>query len=1530
VAWLFIVPLALLLTVVGLLYVPGVFNAVVQRALPWVDHAAGMQITINRAELSFPLHVAVDGLTVTTPTVADTMLTAADARASVGLLPLLRGNIAVDNAVVRHGFYQMGGADSLYVAADIDSVGAAALINLSRNSIDVSHAALDGARLKVILGPDTTSAPVDTTSVEPWLITLRNVSLRRVDYNMTMALAAGVDTVSASLADAALNFGTIRVADTICINAGTLTIDVPRALYAAAGSTVEPGLNPTRLSLSDISAQVDSFAMQGLQLRVPVSRLHAAEQCGLRLDASGVFAMDSTMLYANDFRLLTTYSKLRLSAVMGLDTIPELTPLMVDATAEVGTEDVGLAYPLLKPLLKQLPAQVPLKLRAKLSGTMARLEVDTLAAEMQRTFSLKGSGSVGNFTSTNLMRDMIADVQFTGKLIDASTVNRLKILPDGVNVPSLALTGNFTALTGNYSGAMRATTGSGRLALDATYRGTAPDYTLQLRADAFPVSAFVPDMGIGTVTADLAVKGRGFNPMKSNSQFDVTLSVDHVDYQNRPVRNIALDASLHGGHLIADVNSEAPDADLTVALDATLHRDLISWNLDGDIRALDLRALGVTDSLMAGSMRISSTGCYAPRTDSIAADASIASLHWQQGSALLTSDAVSATLLSSAGSGTRAKFTDSRGNLTADFTSPSPLMTLASRFSRASTLAMSMAERRNVVVDSLQRVLPQFTFRASALSPSIISQYLAADEFDFHSLNFTAVNDTSIRANATLLGFRSGTDIRVDTLTADLHQKGDALLLDVDMGNRPGTFDEFAQVCLRGGMRGNRGMFYLKQQNLKGETGYSLGFNAEVADSLITIKLDPLNPVIAYKNWTVNDGNYVEINPYTYHIDANLDAAGDASRVQLFTSHDHDNEADADEDDVMTPTNDLTLRVTDISLADWLKLNPFAPPVEGTVSADIKLDYEELTTINGSGTINLRGLTYGKQRVGDFDLGVDLSSSHGVVNADVSLLVDGVKTITATGALNDSTKSSPFLLDMEMVRMPLAVVNPFLPSDMARMSGALSGTMKVDGSLTQPIFNGTLHFDSAAVTVPMIGSGFRFAETPVEVDSSRIRFTDFSIYGSNDNPLRINGNVDVSSLTSPQVNLSMEGSNMMLVNSKKKKGVDVYGKAYADLNATVQGNMRFMRVDVDASLLPQTNVTYIMSDAQTQIALQNTSNLVKFVNFNDTTTVQSVDSVDTSSMMLVVNASLRVRQGSTITVDLSADGQNRAQVKGEGTLDYSLTPSASEGRMTGRFTINSGFVRYSLPVISEKLFNFTPGSYIAFNGDMLNPVLAVNAVDEVRANVTRDGENSRLVNFDVALDVTGTLEQMNVAFDLSTDDDITVQNELQSMSSEQRANQAMNLLLYGVYSGSGTNANANLSGNALYSFLTSQLNTWAAGAIKGVDLSFGMDQYDRTLDGSTATTTNYSYTVSKSLLDDRFKIVVGGKYSTDANVDENFAQNLISDISFEYLLNDAGSMYVRLFRHTGYESILEGEITQTGVGFVVKRKIRRLIDIFRF
>ena len=76
---------------------------------------------------------------------------------------------------------------------------------------------------------------------------------------------------------------------------------------------------------------------------------------------------------------------------------------------------------------------------------------------------------------------------------------------------------------------------------------------------------------------------------------------------------------------------------------------------------------------------------------------------------------------------------------------------------------------------------------------------------------------------------------------------------------------------------------------------------------------------------------------------------------------------------------------------------------------------------------------------------------------------------------------------------------------------------------------------------------------------------------------------------------------------------------------------------------------------------------------------------------------------------------------------------------------------------------------------------------------------------------------------------------------------------------------------------------------------------------------------------------MGGNYSTDASADENLAQNLISDISFEYMLKQTNSlsMLVRLFRHVGFENVLEGEVTETGVGFTMRRRISDLRRLFK-
>ncbi|MBR5102489.1 MAG: translocation/assembly module TamB domain-containing protein, partial [Muribaculaceae bacterium] len=308
-----------------------------------------------------------------------------------------------------------------------------------------------------------------------------------------------------------------------------------------------------------------------------------------------------------------------------------------------------------------------------------------------------------------------------------------------------------------------------------------------------------------------------------------------------------------------------------------------------------------------------------------------------------------------------------------------------------------------------------------------------------------------------------------------------------------------------------------------------------------------------------------------------------------------------------------------------------------------------------------------------------------------------------------------------------------------------------------------------------------------------------------------------------------------------------------------------------------------------------------------------------------VQANLNIQRGAKLNAFLTSDGKDRVQLEGSGNLKYTLD-FAGKSNFVGSYVIENGNVRYTPPVISQKLFDIASGSSVTWTGDIAKPELNITATNTMKASVSG---NDRPVEFLVTAKLGKTLADMDLQFDLSCDNNMSVQNELQSMTSAQRSNAAMNLLLYNTYTGTNSTGNINLSStSALYSFLQSQLNSWAASNLKGVDLTFGINQYDTGVNGQSSTETSYSYRLSKSLFNDRFKVVVGGEYSTDASQEENFSSNLINDISFEYHLNQSGTKYLRLFRHTGFESVIEGEITETGVGFVMKRKLSSLKNWF--
>jgi hypothetical protein len=199
-----------------------------------------------------------------------------------------------------------------------------------------------------------------------------------------------------------------------------------------------------------------------------------------------------------------------------------------------------------------------------------------------------------------------------------------------------------------------------------------------------------------------------------------------------------------------------------------------------------------------------------------------------------------------------------------------------------------------------------------------------------------------------------------------------------------------------------------------------------------------------------------------------------------------------------------------------------------------------------------------------------------------------------------------------------------------------------------------------------------------------------------------------------------------------------------------------------------------------------------------------------------------------------------------------------------------------------------------------------------------------MVNFDAGLTIRDRLNSMKLEFLLSTPDNRDIQDELVSMGPEERSKVALAMMATGRYIYGGGAGGMNLDINsALNSFLTSEINNIASGALKTMDISFGMETYDDWGDARR----DFSFQFAKRFYNDRIRVMVGGKVSTS---NEQETESFLDNVSAEYRLDPSGTKNVKLFHERNYESLLEGEITKTGAGIMFRKKVRWLRELFDF
>ncbi|WP_302582153.1 translocation/assembly module TamB domain-containing protein, partial [Paraprevotella clara] len=397
--------------------------------------------------------------------------------------------------------------------------------------------------------------------------------------------------------------------------------------------------------------------------------------------------------------------------------------------------------------------------------------------------------------------------------------------------------------------------------------------------------------------------------------------------------------------------------------------------------------------------------------------------------------------------------------------------------------------------------------------------------------------------------------------------------------------------------------------------------------------------------------------------------------------------------------------------------------------------------------------------------------------------------------------------------------------------------------------------------------------------------------------------------------------NFELINAKRTQQASAYGKVYVDVNARMAGNLNNININGRLGVLGSTDVTYVLKDTPLS-SEDRLSGLVTFVDFSDTTTVATQEEVQPMNMNVMMQIS--IDQGTQVHCLLSADRSKYVDLEGGGELTMNYTPQG-ELTLTGRYTVLNGEMKYSLPVIPLKTFTIASGSYVDFNGPILNPTLNISASERMRATVT-ENDTPRTVSFEVGLSITRTLENMGLEFTIAAPEDMTVQNQLAAMSIEERGKVAVTMLATGMYLLGDNESGGFSTTNALNALLQSEITNIAGKALETIDLSLGVDQ-ETTAEGTERT--DYSFRFAKRFWGNRVSIIVGGKVSTGENV-ENTGQSLIDNVSLEYRLDKSATRYVTLFYDKSYESLLEGEITEMGAGLVLRRKMTRLGELFIF
>lgn len=1505
-----LIPIVLVLLIAILLYIPPVQNFVLQKATRYASEATGMDINVDRILLTFPLNLTLDGIEVITEP-GDTLVTLQQLSVRVSPLPLLNSVVSIseltlDNARINTGSF----LDGMEVQGVVNHLSAQAdEINLTDQKATLNK--LDLSQSAITLRIDSI-AESDTTASDPllWVMALEQINIEQLCFAMQMpadSLRLSTYIDRAALADGLIDLGLSRYTiDQFSISQSTLNYDGDDNLPAQ-------GLDPMHIALSELNISVNNIVYQDREINAGIEQFTAQERSGLAVTSlQGEVRSDSLMIEIPELILNTTDSEVRLLASIPWSVLDEVSEGNMHAmlTASIGKQDVFIFANTLPADFRNAYPNRPINLSAGVEGNLNALTLQQLKAELPTAFSLTAAGRMGALTdSVNRFANIKLQAQtqqldFAKAFLTAEQRNQFNI-PSGIR-----LSGDVILQDQEFQTRLLVTEHQARIQLAARYHTIQESYKASLAIDSLEPIRYMPNDSLLWVTASVEAEGQGTDIYAASTWATLEGQLSDIQYGTMAIEDVTFAGSLRQNQASFELNSQYPTAQMDISLNATLLQNDISGMLIMNVDSLDLYALHLMSSPFNTSFNLFGEVATDLQKE-YNVDLSIGNWDIVMGDIMFSPQIL--TLQARTDEDTTRVSLNS-GDLGLRLTGNADVMTMADKFTViANEVNNQLVQDSTINIAALRPVLPDMSLQISAERDNPLFNFLRRSLIVYNSffLDASTSPEDGLLLDAGLYGLRQDT-LQFDTIQATIRPDSAGLIFTAGVIKNQYRQQLPFTASVQGSLRYRYADAEVLYTNHENEIGLSFGVRALQESDGFLIQLFPDDVILAFNQFSVSPDNYIRYRSMQ-NIEADLRLTG----LQNASLWIHSMPSSDGYPEIHAELSQIDLDVITTGFGDL-------PHMQGILSADLQYAPQQDSSFLVVADMNIDNLIYENGRVGEIMLnGVYLPLQNSEHQIDVHIYRDRQEIASANALYNATQTENNIAGNLNLTTLPFDMLNPFIPDSMARMTGALNGTMAIAGSASEPVLNGYLQMDSTTAYIGMIDTRLRFDDKRIEVNNSLISFNRYNIYSTGDNPFVIDGNVDISNLSQMMADLRLTANNMRILDAERTRESIAYGTVLINFDSTVRGPLNALVVRGNLGLLGGTDVTYVMTDSPLTVQ-DRLEGLVTFTSFTDTVMrrrQQEQLPLGGMDMLLVINIDPAVQ----LRVDLSPDRSNYAQIEGGGNLSFQYTPQG-DMVLNGRYTFSEGLVNYSLPVVPLNEFNIKPDSYVQWDGELLNPLLSVTATERMRVAAQTADQGNRMINFEVGISVENYLDNMDLEFMIAAPEDQNMQSELNNLAPDERSRRAVAMMVTGIYLGTGGSGDMNFNmGDALNNFLNNEISNIAGSALKTIDISFGMDVYNNESGNEQR---DFSFQFAKRFYNDRIRVVVGGRVSTTENMGRS--ESALDNASVEYRLDQAGTKYVKAFYDRNYESLVEGEIIETGVGIVFRKKMRKLRELFDF